>query len=610
MSDAERLFVSIAVSKPDGDLKELRGAITASERMANWADAHGYIPLLINDALYSEVTTDLLRDRISSAIQDVTDRAVLHRIIIFFAGHGAVLGIDDQTWMLSNWYKRPSEAVKLSSLQRMLEYYGPEQVTIIGDACQEYSKQFIDVLGHAILDRTDENPRNFELDRFFPVDAGSKAFMIKGKGGGEDFCLFTEVMLDALEGDAPPFYFEHIDGRDHITSQSLARYLEDNLPTEAGRYGVRMEPRPRPGYYTDRVYYTSPQPVGFVRSGVELPVPERKFEGDPAAAREEERRKEELEETRRLEEEVYSAAAREEVRDHFETGCGICITGARAGTVSPSRGTLSQDYLPPNWYRLELSDDHNPLLSADVLVELADESFATACVVQNFITSMHVFETGATNVLHEANAERRMRYAGEGRSDTIALLGRLQAGSLTEEEVVDAAAFMRWFKHDVITVGAVVAQFYDSLRDTESLQSVASFYAENEQPIPLDIVLFGGGRLFAEGDGLYADIPPTPKRRPRSMVERERRYTWAAMDGIYRHPIAGRVPWMRQAWGAIETADCDGSAEEWRQQALEVLPHLGAGQFSRVRREGRDALFALTGITDKREDPEPVFGYD
>ena len=422
--EAKSLFVSIAVSKPDGNLQELPGAITASERMVEWAEAHGYMPLLINDTLFPEVTTDLLRDKISSAIQEVTNRAVLHRIIIFFAGHGAVLGIDDQTWMLSNWYKRPSEAVKLSSLQRMLEYYGPEQVTIIGDACQEYSKQFIDVLGHAILDRTEENPRNFELDRFFPVDAGSKAFMIKGKEGGDDFCLFTEVMLNALEGYAPPEYFEKIDGERHVTSQSLAGYLEDNLAVEAGKYGVRMDPRPRPGFYTDRIYYSAPETRG--------PVP-RGPRAAPAGAMiraggafEEMRRREELEETRRLEEEAYSAAASEEVRDHFETGCGICITGARAGTVSASRGTLSQDYLPSNWYRLELSDDHNPLLWADVLVELADASIATACVVQNFITSMHVFETGATNVLHEANAEQRMRYAlaqdGEKRSDIISCL--------------------------------------------------------------------------------------------------------------------------------------------------------------------------------------------
>lgn len=600
----DRIFVSIAVSKPDGGLEALPGAIKASERMAAWAEAHGYIPLLINDSLFNEVTTGLLRDKISEAIKEVTDRVVLHRIIIYFAGHGASLGIGDQTWLLSNWDKRPSEAIKVPSIQRMLEYYGPEQVAIIGDACQEYSARFIDVLGSAILDKTDEHPRKFELDRFFPVDAGSQAFMIKGKCVEEDFCLFTEVMLDALEGDAPMHYFEKINSGRHVTSQTLAKYLEDNLATEAGKYGLRMDPRLEPGFYKDPVYYSAPEPSGPDASPHRRSVPsvrlteyvERRFEDERAAAVKETHLKDELDELRGQKEETYSAAVGADLLHHFETGCGICFSGAKVVRAHASRGTLSQ--VDPNWYRLESSNEGDTQLSADVLVEIYDGSVASACVVQNFITAMHIFETGETNVLHRANAETRARNRGSERGDQIiALLGRLNAGTLTEEEIVDAAAMMRSFKHDVITVGAVVAQFYDSIRDTESLQSIAAFYAQNAQPIPLDIVLFGAGRLFAKDDLLYVDIPATPKRKPRSEVERKRRFTFRAMPELIQYPIAGRVPWMRQAWGAIETADCDKSAEKWRRLALSVLPHLGAGQFSQVRREGREALFALTGIT-------------
>ena len=58
---------------------------------------------------------------------------------------------------------------------------------------------------------------------------------------------------------------------------------------------------------------------------------------------------------------------------------------------------------------------------------------------------------------------------------------------------------------------------------------------------------------------------------------------------------------MRQAWGAIETADCDESAEEWRALALSAKQHIGAGPFSTVKRDGRDALFALARIADSRK---------
>lgn len=620
MSDSRnRIFVSVAVSKPDGGLSALPGVIKASERMAAWAEANEYIPLLINDNVFSEVTTKLLRTEISKIIEEVTNRAVLRRLVIFFAGHGAALGIDDQSWMLSNWDKRPTEAVKVSSLQRMLEYYGPEQVTIIGDACQEFSAKFIDVVGSPILDKPDEERRDYELDRFFPVDAGSQAFMIKASGQEDAFCLFTEVMLDALEGDAPEKYFETIDGSRHVTSQTLALYLKDNLAIEAGKYGVRMDPRPRPGFYSDRIYYSLPEPSmaassksprarglardRFIqptdleegRSPVGRSVPrvmlttrsEQTIVGSLAEA---------LEDKRLENERNYAAAADADVRDHFETGCGICFTGAAISQVRVSRGSLTRDFLPPNWYRLKLSNDHDPLLWADTVVELADGNFSSACIVQNFITAMHVFENGSTNVLH-----RKLFAPVEEGRDIIALLGRMQAGLLTEGEIVDAAAFLRWGKHEVITMGAVASQFYDSIRDTESLRSIAAFYAQNSQPIPLDIVLFGGGRLFFRDDVLYADVPATHEREARSEVERERNYTFRATKEVVNHPVAGRVPWMRQAWGAIETADCHESAEEWRTLALSTLPYLGAGPFSLVKREGRDALLALAGIASSRK---------
>lgn len=556
----DRIFVSIAVSKPDGGLAALAGAITASERMAAWADANGYIQVLINDAVYPAVTIDLLREKITAAIEEVTDRAVLQRLVVFFAGHGASLGIDDQNWLLSKWKQRSSEVVNIASLLRALEYYGPRQVTIIGDACQEFSAAFMEVVGGPVLDTTEEAKQGFELDKFFPVDAGSKAFMIKASGRDKAFCLFTEVMLDALEGDAPAQYFETDENGHHVTSQTIAKFLDDNLAKEAGRYGVSMSPRPRPGFWTDRNYVSfaqagprhgNPPRVGFAPSANGSTTPDAAGQQGAARPRSVERvsltprpNGEEaarnatamLEAQRQDEAKAYATAGAVEVRDHFETGCGLCFSGTPVANVRASRGELSQEWLPPNWYRLLLSDEHDPLLWADVVIELADGNFAAACVVQNFITAVHVFEQGGVNVLH------RPLFAGadEGK-EVIDLLASLNAGTLTGTEIIDAAAMLRYGKHRVLTLGAVAAQFYDSIRDSDGLRSIASFYAQAGQPIPLDIVLYGGGRLFARGDVLVADIPATGDRQPRSAIERERGYTYSATPAIAQHPVAGRV---------------------------------------------------------------------
>lgn len=188
----------------------------------------------------------------------------------------------------------------------------------------------------------------------------------------------------------------------------------------------------------------------------------------------------------------------------------------------------------------------------------------------------------------------------------IDLLARLHAGTLTGSEIVNAAAKLRFGKHRVLTMGAIAAQFYDSIRDTDGLRSIASYYAQAGQPIPLDIVLYGGGRLFAHNDVLLADIPATAERQPRSAIERESGFTYNATPRVDRHPVAGRVPWMRHAWSAVATAECDESAEEWRRQALAVLPHLGGGLFTLVGVSGRDALISLSKVTETSEDPEPI----
>ncbi|WKL52005.1 hypothetical protein Q1W70_21480 [Pseudomonas kielensis] len=369
-SASERIFVAIAVSRPGGGLDPLPGAITAAERMAAWARGQGYITVLLHDGNLPEITVELLREAISQAINQVTDHALLKRLVIFFAGHGAALAVGDQYWILTHWKKDSSQAIKVSALQRMLEYYGPRQVSVIGDACQEFSAQFINLVGSAVLFQPDEEQRPYELDQFFAVDVGKQAFMIKAQGEQKDFCLFTEVLLDALEGDAQGDFFD-AEGADRlVTSQSLARYLDSTLAQQAGKYGVRMVARPRPGFYTDRTYLKIPGPpvlpeppsihfnaeINLPTAGaapwIELEPPmlqARVRAVDKARLKAPRSAKAALaSQTRALQagrearrkafvSEVDSAP----VRDHFETGCGLCVSGAEVISVQASSAEVS-----------------------------------------------------------------------------------------------------------------------------------------------------------------------------------------------------------------------------------------------------------------------------
>jgi hypothetical protein len=623
---SDRLFIAIGVSQPGGGLAALPGAITAVQRMTDWATAQGYATLQFHDAAGTAITVDMLRDKMAEAIRAIVTQRPLKRLVIYFVGHGAAQGVGDQYWILSHWKKRPTEAIKVVALQRMLEYYGPEQVAIIGDACQEVSPVFVDLIGSAVLDRPDpeEEQRAYELDQFFAVDTGKQAFMIKAQGEQKDFCLFTEVLLDALEGDAQDRCFELVNDQRTVTSQSLASYLTIAVAREAGKFGLRMTPRPLPGFFSDRVYRTLPDdPPPLAGAGLPPVRPDHnltysinprptppsdtmRWQPPPRAGV---RRLQPLEDVREALE--ANRASQDRVRkaqkrsfmisalgavsdDRFESGWDLSVTGADVVRIDANFALATATGAPCSWYQL-LPAQTEPISTpawSDALVSLADGRIAAVCTLQGFVATLHIVDATSSSLFHRPTGSNF--YEGEF---TIGLLAQTQAGLLQPEEIIDAATVLRQGKHQVITLGCLAAQLYDSLRDLDSLRSMAAFYARAQQPIPLDIILYGGGILSEANGRLFASIPAVEAREPRTDLEAARTFTYRSTPAIQRHPVAGRVPWMRQAWSAIATAACEDSAKAWRDLALAALPHLAPGQFTTLHSSGRDALLRLSGIS-------------
>lgn len=640
MPDASnRIFVSIAVSRPGGGLEQLPGAITAAERMSKWAKTQGYITLLLHDEKYPEITIDLLRKKITKTINQVTERTELKRLVIFFAGHGAAKGVEDQYWILTNWETRSTEAIKLSSLQRVLEFYQPKQVSIIADACQEFSPRFIDVDGSALLDKPDEEQHSYELDRFLAADVGKQAFMIKSSGNQKSYCVFTEVLLDALQSDADAVCLEEIEAAKHVTSQTLATHINSALPLEASKYGLKMRPVVRSGFRSDRIYMTIPtrppkparprkstnsstagygttadtafpdmdgslqQTSAGQNSNNNTPrrsVSKPKLIVPPSDVSALAARVTALQQTREdtrkaFVDEVDSAT----VRDHFETGCGICVSGVDAVQVQASFGEVSGVDDQPNWFRIRLETvSYYSLGWTDTLITLADGRVVPVCAVNGFVAALHIISAASLSLFH------RPLGAGEHEGqEAIDLLAQLHADLLSPQKIVDAAVKLRHGKHRIITLGCIAAQFYDAVRDVDSLRSMAAFYAQRQQPIPLDIILYGGGTLHDFEGRLYVDIPAVAAREARTEQERTQSFTCEPTPAFTHWPVAGRIPWMRQAWGAVATARCDASAADWRRQALLAMEFLAPGLFTVVRPEGHEALARLAGIQLPQAEP-------
>jgi hypothetical protein len=602
----DRVFVSVAVSKPE-DLTELPGAITAARRMATWASAHGYRTVTIDDSKVP-VTVERIRKELTPLLTPATSR-----LIFFFAGHGSAKDANKSYWLLSNWSSNWSEAIDVSSFQRMLRFFCPQQVTVIGDCCRVVHKSFLDVIGSAVLDRPDAEPSDFELDRFFAADAGEQSFMIRAQGSDEAFCIFTEVVLDALEGDAPDAFELGADGERTVTSGSLTIHLKNAVPVEASRYHVTMKPIPEPGYYTDRVYARFPSggpqepppalPGGRVTldwmsvalGASDTPRSVPRADLVPAAPAEGRLEEERIREERALREKQAMSFRDEfetgDMPTHFETGAGLAVLGTGPVSVESSTGSVEMDpNRPGTWFPIYINAGFGKGWT-NLLVDLGADQHAYVCSVRGFITTLQMHDDHHASVVYCPTGAS----PDESRA-AMNTLSLANAGLLTSDNIVNTAAELRQSKHRDFTLGCVAAYLYDSIGDVESIRSIAAYYADAGQVVPLDVALLSGGRLSAEGEKLFVDIPATPARHPRTKKEERRRFTFEATEAFAHAAVAGSAPWMRSGWTAVNTAAFDDSAISWRDRANEVVRYLTPSPFTIVRKEGGEALANLVGI--------------
>jgi hypothetical protein len=529
-----------------------------------------------------------------------------------------------------------SQAIKITSLQRMLEYYGPRQVSLIGDACQEFSAKFIDIVGSAVLHKTGEKQRFFELDQFFAVDVGKQAFMIKAKGDKKDFCLFTEVLLDALEGDAQGDYFDTEGADKVVTSHSLARYLKVTVAKEAGKYGVQMNPYPRPGFFTDTTYLRIPgsimpdlsnwlphlsgnrktsgpdNPDGLelfkqlVKYGwgllkklvipkhsgrsvkrIELIKPKSgrvSFQAEPNVQKST---------PEAWLNDFAAQVSKASENTPFDLSRGIAISGAEVTNIQASFGSVfsvgeQRNLFQVNWEK-SISDS---LAWCDTLVTLTDGRIVPVCVVNGVFAVLHIIDATSLALFHRVES-----YPNYEDSTSIDLLALLHdgAGFKSPDYALEwATNRIRDGEHRNLMLGCITAQFYDVIRDVVSLRSMAEIYAILNEPVPLDIILYCGGTIREHDGHLFADIPDWRVREEKQ----------DEIPVFKDYPIAGRVPWMRQAWGAVATARCDASAEAWREQALTAMEHLAPGLFTVAKPSGHAAFFKLAGIRDIQDNAE------
>lgn len=245
----DKAIIIIAVSKYAGAYVDLPGAITSAKKFREWAQQPdedcNYEVLYLADDVFDKITVQL----VSEEVRKFVNNRFIDRLVLYFAGHGIVRSAGDQFWLLTDAANDEREGINVEAFRRGLlkcnignaDFAG--QLCIIGDACRNTGRDAIEFYGDPILTSRARTNRRIQVDRFLSTSLGDYSFQINQTDSKSAYCLFSQVMLNALHGEVT----EAIETELHafkpvVTNHKLADFLETEVKKRAAALQEHMLP--------------------------------------------------------------------------------------------------------------------------------------------------------------------------------------------------------------------------------------------------------------------------------------------------------------------------------------------------------------------------------
>lgn len=553
-----KAMIVIAVSKYAGAYNDLPGTLTSAKRIADWARQPGpgreYNVLEITDALDKPVTVQRLREEIEPFLES----QIIDRLVVYFAGHGIVRGVAEQFWLLTNAADDGREGVNMVAFKNGLTRQGigvhhPDlaqgQLCFLIDACRSTASSALDFVGDPIV-TAGGNLQKLQIDMFFATMLGSEAYQPKATAARPAYCLFSDILCNALEGRVP----EVIETQYHpfcpvIDNGLLADYLDAEVPKRAAKLNEIMQPDNNTRIRRNHNYYdlltppsvTDPTPphggitadVETATEALELEAMDVRSEAAVAHARTEDFEKALKNAGMILENTVGSAS------DYS----AIVVEGSRAVAV-PKGASKQMQRVDDQWVYHPVEEDHR---NYPIFAEQQGE-----WLLVPYVDFTHVLVTSALPgdvLLHkgEQDAITPFPYWDTSLSTNAGLTDKLPP------RVSDAQRFadeIRYGKARKPNNANIAGYLYDVIGDIDNARRTAHYMAQDAM-LPIDLALIAGESVrWRRNDNgvwrVFADLPAVdtaidhPRDRPQ--------FTAASFSPKYDVPVRGILPIFRQGW--------------------------------------------------------------
>ncbi|MFG0675670.1 hypothetical protein [Delftia sp. WSY_7] len=612
-------------------METLPGVLEAVDKMAEWA-AKSYDVCVFNDR-ENPVDIASIRSVLTPKEDDgTTDPSFLldrKRIVVYFCGHGFA-DWPDQYFILSAGPNQWNERISANAFREALASYEPKQIAFISDACR--SPIALRGVANPVLDVLEGSPKNYQKDVFYSCQNGTSSFIAPAKDGQPAYPIFSSILLDALSGPRGANLDRILltSNRQVVTSQSLADYLEEYVPSAALAVGqvqnTQCDAGFRPVEHIYAIFDDLPQEPDFgellgsaesSHMGISelivdyFDVSNRLSENENGKSKNishesakfaAQFREQEKFETRQNDRFKSSRSNwRRSLVDHIYGELkykipkpGLVVIGGKECNVSSQKiewQRAAEDTVEPTPHGAvkvffdakENLSPHGTTVclefngSAISLIPMMPLMFCV-CFPKTYEQNIEGLESLSWKSFFGPNREPM------GLSSVEALKG-LTRGFLKSADAAKILESMRGKKHFDPMLGIVSAYLYKAAGDINNIRRMAFYYHYHEQPIPFDIALLSGIPLSKKDTGFFVDLPPVEAENP--PYADSPRFTFEATREVASAPVAGLTPLLRAGWSYMQN-----SPHQFHKTCWEFIENLAPSPISTFA--GKKAVAAIS----------------
>lgn len=224
-----------------GDLPVLRDAASGAQTVAAWLSGEGF-------SVYPFIDKGgpVKVGAIFEAVKGICDKGIAELLIVYFSGHG-YLNDGSEHWLLSNAPDNPNEAVSLDENIQVARDCGISNVVFVSDACRSTPRSLKAdrVRGSLIFPNYGvARQTRADIDRFFACLPGDPAFEVPVDKSSTNYKALYTSCLTAAFRDTPANLTIQVAGAEVLPNRKLKKLLPPLVEEMAARFRTSLFQKP------------------------------------------------------------------------------------------------------------------------------------------------------------------------------------------------------------------------------------------------------------------------------------------------------------------------------------------------------------------------------